>query len=245
MLLSAGKRFGVYEISELIGAGGMGEVYRAHDTRLGRDVALKVLPGSLAEDTQYMARFHHQAHVLASLSHPNIASIHGLEESGDTSALVMELVDGPTLAHRIKEGPVRLEEALHIAKQIAEALEYAHEKGIIHRDLKPANVKFTPEGAVKVLDFGLAKAAERTAEDRQWESAPTVQVSLTHPGMIVGSAGYMAPEQARGVAADKRAECGQPGAMQSSGSRQAPLLPSPRSQVGYSTFLSRRPTAPY
>jgi Tol biopolymer transport system component len=206
MLLSAGKRLGVYEISEQIGAGGMGEVYRARDTKLGRDVALKVLPAALAEDSHYMARFQHEAHVLASLSHPNIASIHGLEESGDTSALVMELVDGPTLADRIKAGPVRLEEALNIAKQIAEALEYAHEKGIIHRDLKPANVKLTSDGTVKLLDFGLAKAAERTAEDRQWESAPTVQVSLTHPGMIVGSAGYMAPEQARGVAADKRAD---------------------------------------
>jgi serine/threonine-protein kinase len=160
MLLSAGSRLGLYEISEFIGAGGMGEVYRARDTRLGREVALKVLSGAIADDSHYMARFQHEAHVLASLNHPNIASIHGLEESGSTRALVMELVEGPTLADRVKAGPVPLEEALNVAKQIAEALEYAHEKGIIHRDLKPANLKLTPDGAVKILDLGLAKAAD-------------------------------------------------------------------------------------
>jgi serine/threonine protein kinase len=206
MLLNAGSQLGVYEIRELIGAGGMGEVYRARDTKLDRDVALKVLPGALAGDSRYMARFQHEAHVLASLNHPHIASIHGLEESDGVRALVMELVEGRTLADRIKSGPVPVEEALAIARQIAEALEYAHEKGIIHRDLKPANVKMTPEGTVKVLDFGLAKAVEPISGDKPWEEAATAPVSMSQPGMIIGSAEYMAPEQARGQAVDRRAD---------------------------------------
>ena len=160
MTLVAGTKLGPYEIVALIGAGGMGEVYRARDTKLNRDVALKVLPAAFANDAQRMARFQREAQVLASLNHPNIASIYGLEESGGVRALVMELVEGPTLAERVAQGPIPLDEALPIAKQIAEALEAAHEKGIIHRDLKPANVKITPEGVVKVLDFGLAKALE-------------------------------------------------------------------------------------
>src|SRR5437867_6887186 len=160
MPLSAGTRLGPYEILSLIGAGGMGEVYRATDTKLGRAVALKVLSPALAGDADYMARFTREAQVLASLNHPNIAALYGLEESNGVRALVMELVEGPTLAERIGTRPLPLEEALAVARQIAEALEAAHEKGIVHRDLKPANLKITPEGVVKVLDFGLAKVAE-------------------------------------------------------------------------------------
>ena len=153
-----GRSIAHYRVTEKLGAGGMGVVYRAADTKLGREVALKVLPPVFANDSQRMARFKREAHVLASLNHPNIASIYGLEESDGVHCLVLELVEGPTLAERIQEGAVPLEEALTIATQIAEALEAAHEKGVIHRDLKPANVKVTPEGMVKVLDFGLAKA---------------------------------------------------------------------------------------
>ncbi len=153
-----GRSIAHYRVTEKLGAGGMGVVYRATDTKLGREVALKVLPPVFANDSQRMARFKREAHVLASLNHPNIASIYGLEESDGVHCLVLELVEGPTLAERIQEGAVPLEEALTIATQIAEALEAAHEKGVIHRDLKPANVKVTPEGMVKVLDFGLAKA---------------------------------------------------------------------------------------
>src|ERR1700751_4182881 len=159
MPISTGSRLGSYELLAQIGAGGMGEVYQAHDTKLGRDVAIKVLPEAFAHDTERLSRFQREARMLAALNHPNIATIHGLEHSDGTHFLIMELVPGETLAERIKrEGPVPLEEALKIAVQIAEALEAAHEKGIIHRDLKPANVKVTPEGKVKVLDFGLAKA---------------------------------------------------------------------------------------
>src|SRR5271169_5018843 len=160
MALATGTRLGPYEILAPIGAGGMGEVYRARDAKLGRDVALKVLPEVFARDAERMARFQREAKVLASLNHPNIASIYGLEDSGATHALVMELVEGPTLADRIKAGPIPIDAALRIAKQITEALEYAHERGIVHRDLKPANVKVTSDDAVKVLDFGLAKAIE-------------------------------------------------------------------------------------
>ncbi|HUJ80624.1 MAG TPA: protein kinase, partial [Candidatus Acidoferrales bacterium] len=156
MTLATGTRLGSYEITGALGAGGMGEVYRARDSKLGRDVALKVLPQAFARDADRMARFQREAKVLASLNHPNIASIYGLEDSGSTHALVMELVEGPTLADRIRQGPIPVEEALKIAKQICEALEYAHERGIVHRDLKPANVKVTADDAVKVLDFGLA-----------------------------------------------------------------------------------------
>ena len=159
MALAAGTKLGSYEVVAPIGAGGMGEVYQAHDTKLGRDVAIKVLPEAFAHDAERLSRFQREAKMLASLNHPNIATIHGLEQSGGTSYLVMELVSGETLAERVKrDGAVPIEEALAIAKQIAEALEAAHEKGIIHRDLKPANVKVTPEGKVKVLDFGLGES---------------------------------------------------------------------------------------
>jgi eukaryotic-like serine/threonine-protein kinase len=206
MSMSTGARLGAYQVVAAIGAGGMGEVYRARDSRLSRNVALKVLPANLASDAHYMARFQREAQVLASLNHPHIASIYGLEESGAVRALVMELVEGPTLADRIKKGPIPLEEALEIARQIVEALEYAHEKGVIHRDLKPANVKITPEGTVKVLDFGLAKAAEQLPETPEWEDAPTLPPSMSRPGVILGTPAYMAPEQARGETADKRAD---------------------------------------
>jgi len=158
MTLLSGYKLGSYEILAPLGAGGMGEVYRARDSNLGRTVAIKVLPAAFAGDAERLARFQREAKVLASLNHPNIAAIHGLEDSSGSYALVMELVEGPTLADRIKQGPIPIDEALKIAKQICEALEYAHERGIVHRDLKPANVKVTADDAVKVLDFGLAKA---------------------------------------------------------------------------------------
>ncbi len=169
MSLTPGSRLGPYEISTQIGAGGMGEVYRATDINLKRQVALKVLPEAVAADGDRLARFQREAEVLASLNHPNIAIIHGLEKSEGITALVMELVEGPTLADRIVDGPIHIEEALGIAKQIAEALEAAHEQGIVHRDLKPANVKVRPDGTVKVLDFGLAKAMG-PPEGLRWRS---------------------------------------------------------------------------
>ena len=201
MPLANGTRFGIYEVTASLGAGGMGEVYRARDSRLNRDVALKVLPAALAQDAEYMARFEREAQVLASLNHPNIAAIYGIEEN----AIVMELVPGPTLEERIAAGRLPLDEALGIAKQISEALEAAHEKGVIHRDLKPANVKVTPEGLVKVLDFGLAKTAEPGAPGNAAMS-PTLTIRSTKAGMIMGTAGYMSPEQAAGKPLDKRAD---------------------------------------
>src|SRR5687768_5308418 len=161
MALSPGTRFGSFEILSLLGAGGMGEVYRARDARLNRDVALKVLPEAFTSDPERLARFTREAQTLASLSHSNIGGIHGLEDVNGRQALILELVEGPTLADRIEQGPLPLEEALPIARQIADALEAAHEQGIIHRDLKPANIKLRPDGTVKVLDFGLAKALAR------------------------------------------------------------------------------------
>ena len=190
----------------MLGKGGMGEVYRATDTKLGREVALKVLPPVFANDAQRMARFKREAHVLASLNHPNIASIYGLEESDGIHCLVLELVEGPTLAEKIKEGAVPLDVSLNIATQIAEALEAAHEKGVIQRDLKPANVKVTPEGMVKVLDFGLAKAMAEEATQADASHSPTASIAPTHAGVILGTAGYMSPEQARGREVDKRAD---------------------------------------
>ena len=169
-----GKSISHYQVLQKLGAGGMGEVYRARDSKLNREVALKVLPEAFAKDAERMARFQREAQVLASLNHPNIAAIHGLEESSGVRALVMELVEGPTLADRIAQGPVPLDEALPIARQMAEALEYAHEKAVIHRDLKPANVKITPEGTVKVLDFGLAKALEGGTASSDPENSPTL-----------------------------------------------------------------------
>ncbi|HEV2177691.1 MAG TPA: protein kinase [Terriglobia bacterium] len=234
MMLQEGTRLGPYEILAPLGVGGMGEVYRARDTKLSRDVALKVLPEALANDRDRMARFEREAQVLASLNHPNIAAIHGLEESSGVRALVMELVEGPTLAERLvapgfsparvdrsptgadlkvgataaKRAPLQPEEALPIARQIAEALEYAHERGIIHRDLKPANIKITPEGAVKVLDFGLAKALnpQDSTTNLNQANSPTLSVAATQAGVILGTAAYMSPEQAKGKSVDRRAD---------------------------------------
>jgi eukaryotic-like serine/threonine-protein kinase len=206
MALATGSRLGPYEILAAIGAGGMGEVYRARDAKLGRDVALKVLPEAFARDAERMARFQREAKVLASLNHPNIATIHGLEDSGATHALVMELVEGPTLADRIKSGPIPIDEALRIAKQITEALEYAHERGIVHRDLKPANVKVTSDDAVKVLDFGLAKALDADASSIDISTSPTISRLATMQGVLLGTAAYMSPEQAKGKAVDRRAD---------------------------------------
>ncbi|MFQ5817680.1 MAG: protein kinase [Terriglobia bacterium] len=205
MPLSPGAQLGHYHIAEKIGAGGMGEVYRAHDTKLARDVALKVLPEAFAHDAERMARFEREARLLASLNHPHIAAIYGLEESGGTRFLVLELVAGPTLAERLTSGFLAIEEALGTCRQIAEALEAAHEKGIIHRDLKPGNVKVTPAGMVKVLDFGLAKAfAGEAAADIS--HSPTLSEVATRAGVILGTAAYMSPEQARGKPLDKRTD---------------------------------------
>lgn len=206
MPLATGTRLGPYEVLAPIGAGGMGEVYRARDNKLGRGVAIKVLPESFAHDAERMARFEREAQVLASLNHPHIATIHGLEESNGVRALVMELVEGPTLAERIGGRPIPLDEALPIARQIAEGLEYAHERGIIHRDLKPANVKLTADGKVKILDFGLAKALETPAPHGNPSISPTLTLEGTRAGVILGTAAYMAPEQARGAVVDKRAD---------------------------------------
>jgi eukaryotic-like serine/threonine-protein kinase len=206
MTLTSGSHVGPYEILAAIGAGGMGEVYRAHDTKLGRDVAIKVLPEAFARDAERMARFKREAKVLASLNHPNIATIHGLEDSGTTHALVMELVEGPTLADRIRSGPIPIDEALRIAKEITEALEYAHEHGIVHRDLKPANVKVTSDDVVKVLDFGLAKALEGDASSIDFANSPTISRLATQAGVLLGTAAYMSPEQAKGKPVDRRAD---------------------------------------
>ena len=201
-----GQSIAHYTITEKIGQGGMGEVYRATDTKLNRDVALKVLPEAFAQDQQRMARFSREAQVLASLNHPNIASIYGLEEADGKQALVLELVEGEDLAERIKRGAIPLEESLKIALQIAQALEAAHEKGIIHRDLKPANVKITPEGVVKVLDFGLAKALEEEPPAAEVHDSPTISQLATKAGIILGTAAYMSPEQARGKEVDRRTD---------------------------------------
>ena len=206
MSIASGTKLGPYEITAAIGAGGMGEVYRAHDPKLGRDVAIKVLPEAFARDADRMARFQREAKVLASLSHPNIATIYGLEDSGSTRALVMELVEGPTLADRIKAGPIPVDEAVRIAKQIADALEYAHERGIIHRDLKPANVKVTNDDAVKVLDFGLAKALEGDPSSIDISTSPTISRMATMQGVLLGTAAYMSPEQAKAKSVDRRAD---------------------------------------
>src|SRR6202163_334802 len=207
MALTSGTRLGSYEVLSQIGAGGMGEVYQAHDTKLGRDVAIKVLPEAFAHDADRLSRFQREAKILASLNHPNIATIHGLEQSGGTSYLVMELVSGETLQERVKrDGAVPIEEALDIAKQISEALEAAHEKGIIHRDLKPANVKLTPEGKVKVLDFGLAKAFAGDTTTEDMSNSPTLSMAATMQGVILGTAAYMSPEQAKGKVVDKRTD---------------------------------------
>ena len=208
MPLAAGTKLGPYEISSPLGAGGMGEVYLAQDTRLGRCVAVKILPDKFSCDAQRMARFDREAKVLASLNHPNIAAIYGLEVANGVRALVMELVEGQALSDRIKHGPLPLDDALLIAKQIAQALEYAHERSIIHRDLKPSNVKITPNGEAKVLDFGLAKAleADSSAADMTTSTSPTLSQAATQAGMLLGTAAYMSPEQARGKKVDRRAD---------------------------------------
>ena len=194
-------------MAALIGEGAWDKVYRARDTKLDRDVALKVLPDAFTADPDRLARFEREARVLASLNHPNIGSIYGLEEAegGTFRALVLELVGGPTLADRIAQGPITVDEALPIARQIADALEAAHEQGIIHRDLKPANIKLKPDGTVKVLDFGLAKALDPTPEGDPAQS-PTLTAAATRMGVILGTAAYMSPEQARGKPVDKRAD---------------------------------------
>ena len=205
MALEVGSRLGHYDVTALIGEGGMGQVYQATDTTLNRQVALKILPEAFASDPDRLARFQREAQVLASLNHPNIAAIYGIEESEGTRALVLELVEGPTLEDRIKQGPIPLDEALPIAKQIAEALEAAHEAGVIHRDLKPANIKVRDDGTVKVLDFGLAKALDTSPEGDPSQS-PTLTAAATQMGVIMGTAAYMSPEQARGKTVDKRAD---------------------------------------
>ena len=213
MPLPAGTRLGAYEVIGLLGQGGMGEVYRATDTKLGRPVAIKVLPEALAFDADRVARFEREARVLASLNHANIASLYGMEEADGRHFLLMELVEGETLAERLKRGALAVERALPIARQIAEALEAAHEKGIVHRDLKPANVKITPDDKVKVLDFGLAKAM--AAEDQTAASnagtlhvtqSPTLSILATQAGIILGTAAYMSPEQAQGLQVDARSD---------------------------------------
>jgi len=206
MPLAPGARLGPYEILSALGAGGMGEVYRARDTKLGRDVAIKILPQVFSNDPERLARFEREARMLAALNHPNIGAIYGLEEAGGVSALVLELVEGETLADRIRRGPAPVTEALTIARQIADALDAAHEKGIIHRDLKPANIQVTPGGVVKVLDFGLAKAAAGEGLLPGSTQSPTVTVGATREGTIMGTVAYMSPEQARGQAVDKRTD---------------------------------------
>src|SRR5213593_2029715 len=196
MSLSAGTRLGPYEILSPLGAGGMGEVYRARDPRMAREVAIKV------SAERFSDRFEREVHAVAALNHPNVCHVYDV----GPNYLVMELVEGPTLADRIKSGAIPLDEALAIARQIGDALEAAHEKGIVHRDLKPANIKIKPDGTVKVLDFGLAKMAEQTAASASPEDSPTLQMGATLAGQILGTAAYMAPEQARGKAVDKRVD---------------------------------------
>jgi len=208
MSLAPGTRIGPYEVISIVGEGGMGQVFRARDTKLKREVALKVLPDSVANDSDRLARFTREAQTLASLNHPNIAHIHGLEESGGVSALVMELVEGEDLSQRLARGAIPVDEAVPIARQIAEALEAAHDSGVVHRDLKPANIKLRPDGTAKVLDFGLAKVLEPVGV-----SAGTMMVSptitspaMTQMGLILGTAAYMSPEQAKGRTADTRSD---------------------------------------
>ena len=207
MALSPGARVGTYEIVSVLGAGGMGEVYRARDLRLGRSVAIKALRQALAGHPDRHARFEREARALASLNHPNIAQIFGVEDGPDGLVLVMELVDGPTLAGRIAGSPMRIDEALRIAAQIAAALETAHEHGVIHRDLKPANIKVRPDGAVKVLDFGLAKMlADDPPPSPDGAYSTLTSPAMTSEGVVLGTAAYMSPEQARGLAVDRRTD---------------------------------------
>ena len=205
MALSAGTRLGHYDVTTILAEGGMGQIWQAPDTQVNRQVALKILPDAFAADPDRLARFTREAQILASLNHPNIAAIFGIEEAEGTRALVLELVEGPTLADRIAKGPIPLDEALPIAKQIAEALEAAHEAGVIHRDLKPSNIKVRDDGTVKVLDFGLAKTLD-PSPDADPSQSPTLTAAATQMGVIMGTAAYMSPEQARGKPVDKRAD---------------------------------------
>ena len=204
--MESGTKLGHYTVSSLIGKGGMGEVYQAKDETLGRQVAIKVLPKEFAQDAERVARFRREAQLLAFLNHPNIAAIHGLEETDGKHFLVLELVEGDTLADRLRRGAIPVEESLKLALQITEALEAAHEKGVIHRDLKPANIKVTPDGKVKVLDFGLAKAFAGDGSEVDVANSPTLSMQATQQGIILGTAAYMSPEQARGNAADLRSD---------------------------------------
>jgi len=202
IVLNTQQTIAHFRITAKLGEGGMGEVWRATDTKLNRDVAIKILPEPFASDSNRLARFTRESQVLASLNHPNIAAIYGIEER----ALVLELVEGPTLADRLAQGPLPVGEALKVALQITEALEYAHERGIVHRDLKPANVKLTPEGRVKVLDFGLAKLLSSEPVTGNSMSSPTLTISATTAGMLLGTPAYMSPEQAKGGPTDRRAD---------------------------------------
>jgi serine/threonine protein kinase len=205
MSLTTGTQLGSYEVLSLLGRGGMGEVYRARDTKLKREVAIKTLPEEFSRDPERLARFQREAEALAVLNHPNIAHVYGLEESPNTRCIVMELVEGETLQQRLTRGAIPVEEALQIAKQIAEALEAAHERGIIHRDLKPGNIMLTADGKVKVLDFGLAKALQ-AQQPSNLTNSPTLASAASMPGVVLGTAAYMSPEQARGQNADHRSD---------------------------------------
>jgi serine/threonine protein kinase len=207
MALGPDTRLGAYEILSMLGSGGMGEVYRARDSKLGREVALKILPATFTSDPERVARFRREAQVLASLNHPHIGAIYGLDQANGTQFLVLELIDGETLADCLRWGALGADEGLAIAKQIAEALEAAHDQGIIHRDLKPANLKVRPDGTVKVLDFGLAKAVDPAdASIANAMNSPTLFVHATQAGIILGAAAYISSEQARGKSVDRRAD---------------------------------------
>src|ERR1051326_5343873 len=205
MAITPGTRIGAYEVTSQLGEGGMGVVYRARDTKLLRDAALKVLPEHFADDPNRLSMLQREAQLLASLNHPNIAQIYGLEQVGNNGCIVMELVEGETLADKLKNGPLPFDEALEIAKQIADALAAAHERGIVHGDLKPANIKLTPGGTVKVLDFGLAKALGNRSTETDLSTMPT-KMSGSIAGAVVGTAAYMSPEQARGKEVDSRTD---------------------------------------
>jgi serine/threonine protein kinase len=206
MPLASGTELGVYEITGTLGAGGMGEVYRANDTKLGREVAIKTLPASLASDKDRLARFEREAKLLASLNHAHIAVVHSLDEHEGTLYIAMELVEGESLEEKLKSGPLPIDDALRCGLQIAEALEAAHAKGVVHRDLKPANVMVTPDDVVKVLDFGLAKAFMGDPNEASPAHSPALSMAMTQAGLVLGTAGYMSPEQASGQATDQRAD---------------------------------------
>ena len=201
-----GRLLGPYQVQARIGVGGMGEVYRALDTRLARNVAVKILPARSLNDPSLMERFHREARLLATLNHPHIGAIYGFESCGDIHALILELIDGDTLADRLRFGPIPVKDAVHIANQIAEALDAAHSKGIVHRDLKPANIKITPQSVVKVLDFGLAKAVAGDPDAAERNHDQTLSANTTEIGLILGTPAFMSPEQARGEPSDKRTD---------------------------------------